>query len=168
MFDFGHIYAYPTNTSFGLGVRADDAETLQKLKELKQRPDEKFFSLMVKDIEMLHNFAYVPPKISADFFIETPRTAILKPKPTLPTSIFWPSQKVAFRVCTLPEIAKHIEFPITATSANISSKEPIFTIEKLKEVFQEKISIISTKEELPYQKPSEIWDFTETVPKRIR
>ncbi len=36
MFDFGQIWAFPTDTSFGLGVRADDVSGLGNLAALKK------------------------------------------------------------------------------------------------------------------------------------
>ncbi len=168
MFEKETIWAYPTNTSFGLGVRADDVKTLEKLQKLKSRPDEKYFSLMVRDFEMLQKFAEIPNEIDKNFFFEKPRTAILKPTKFLPKSKFWPEEKVAFRVCTIEEIAKEIEFPITTTSANISGKEPIFDIEKIRSDFQNKVKIFDKWKVLPQNNPSEIWDFTLSKPKRIR
>ena len=119
MFQKGEIWAYPTDTSFGLGVRADDFEMLEALRKLKQRPSDKFFSLMCRDFEMLKAFAEIPGQwqgktFDTHFFFECPRTAILKPKKKLPVSPFWLKEKVAFRVSTIPAVAKHIIFPITA------------------------------------------------------
>ncbi len=168
MFNRKVITAYPTDTSFGLGVRADDPETLVKLQKLKNRPDEKYFSLMVRDFEMLKKFAEVPDDLNEDFFFESPKTAILRPKNSLPASSFWPDKKVAFRVCTIPEVAKEIDYPITATSANLSGQPPIFEAQKITENFGAEVQIFPGFDQLPKKDPSEIWDFTVTPPVRIR
>lgn len=168
MFDLNEIWAYPTNTSFGLGVRADDNLGLQKLRDLKSREKNMFFSLMVKDLEMLREFAEVPADFSEDFFTEKPRTAILKPTSKLPRSEFWPSESVAFRVSTIPEISREIKFPITATSANISGEDSIYSTEKLHDIFGDKIKIFSKIKELPKVETSEIWNFTVSPKQRIR
>ena len=77
---------------------------------------------------MLKKFAIVDEtQINNKFFIDQPRTVILKPKKILPSSLYWPENKVAFRICTIPEIAQKIIYPITATSANISgAPSPLF------------------------------------------
>ncbi len=169
MFKNGEIWAYPTDTSFGLGVRADDEAGLKKLAELKQRSGEKYFSLMVRDLSMLREFAEVPPKLAESVFYQTPKTLILKPKSKLPKSSFWPKDKVAFRVCTTPEIGPHIDYPITATSANISGKDPIFSTFKLEALFGTQIQICRFIEDLPKASPSEIWDLTNPKqPKQLR
>ncbi len=168
MFKKGTIWTYPTDTSFGLGVRADDVETLERLKKLKNRPTEKCFSLMVRDFTMLKKFAKIPKSLKESFFFDKPRTVILKPTKLLPISKFWPKNKVAFRICTIEEIQKEISFPITATSANISGKKPIFNIEKIKKDFCDQVEIFKKWKILPENNPSEIWDFTLLEPKRMR
>ncbi len=169
MFKKGQIWSYPTDTSFGLGVRADDKDGLLNLMKLKKRSGDKYFSLMVRDWEMLLEFAVVDEsKLDKSFFISCPRTAILKPQKKLPKSSFWPSDKVAFRVCTIPEIAKKITYPITATSANISGFSSIYKIKDLEKQFNKDIKIYKKLGDLPEIPASEIWDFTENGLKNIR
>lgn len=168
MFEPGTIWAYPTDTSFGLGARCDDLESLKRLKKIKNRPDEKWFSLMVRDFAMLKEYAEVPDLLNPKWFTKSPQTAVLKPKNRLPKTDFWPKDKVAFRICTLPEVAQYIDVPVTATSANISGKDPIFCMQNLLDFFGSEIQIYTQFENLPSKDPSQIWDFTQTPIKRIR
>ncbi len=169
MFQKNEIWAYPTDTSFGLGVRADDVETLEKLKKLKKRSSEKYFSLMVKNFEMLKEFAEVPETLKESDFFSSPLTVLLRPKYTkLPKTIFWPLNKVAFRVATLPHIIEQVNYPITATSANISGENPIFEISELKNIFSKNIKIDKTILKLSEKNPSTILDYTENPVKKIR
>ncbi len=168
MFSKGEIWAYPTDTSFGLGVRADDERGLTALAALKGRDSSKYFSLMVRDQEMLRHFAHVPNGFPSDFFTATPRTAILRPTKHLPLSKFWPHDKVAFRVATLPLISTTIKFPITATSANQSGEPPIFEAQKIRDIFGDRVKIFPGFEVLPQRSSSEIWDFLETPPRQLR
>jgi L-threonylcarbamoyladenylate synthase len=162
------ITAFPTNTSFGLGVRADDETTIQKMYALKQRPSGKFFSLMVKDWEMLQKFAEVPKNFPLDYFTESPRTVILKPTKKLPKSKYWPAEKVAFRISTIPAVRDTITYPITATSANLSGEVAIYNTATLKQKFGSQIVIFPGFEQLPVVQTSEIWDYTTETPVRIR
>ena len=169
MFNHGEIWAYPTDTSFGLGVRADDISGLGKLSALKGGRSEKYFSLMCANEKMLRKFAEVPDHFDVhDFFFTKPRTALFKPTDKLPQSKFWPSDKVAFRVSTIPEVAKHIAFPITATSGNLGGEEPIFTVERLRKVFGDGIQIYDKIPELTPKPSSEIWDYTIDPPQQLR
>ena len=168
MFEKNIITAFPTDTSWGLAVRADDIDGLKKLAQLKKRKDQQMFSLMVRDFKMLRKFAEVPLEIPLDFFTEKPRTVILKPTKKLPTSEFWFEKSVAFRVATIPEVAVEIDYPITATSANITGKSAIFSAKEIKKQFQDEVLIFPHFEELSKRESSEIWDFTKKVPKQIR
>ena len=161
MFKIGSITAYPTDTSFGLGVRADDVAGLEALYALKQRPSTKYTSLMVRDWAMLEQFADIPPELPQDFFSTQPRTALLKPKNTLPESEFWPGDKVGFRVCQNPDVAAAIEYPITATSANLSGEPNIYDPQKIIEQWGNKVELFPESKALdPNIAPSEIWDYT--------
>lgn len=167
-FQKGIITAFPTDTSFGLGVRADDPETLLKLKNLKKRPDEKYFSLMVKDLSMLKKFAHVQENYSTLPFFNNPLTVILKSTKILPASPFWSAEKIAFRISTIPEVTAMIEYPVTATSANISGQDSIFDAQIIKENFRDQVVIFPGFEKLPHRSSSEIWDYTIDPPIRIR
>ena len=63
MFKIGEIWGYPTDTSFGLGVRADDENGLEQLALLKENRSEKYFSLMCADEKMLRDFANAPTDV---------------------------------------------------------------------------------------------------------
>lgn len=168
MFNKGEIWAYPTDTSYALGVRSDDSDGLGALQNIKERPDEKFFSLMVADFKMLQDYAYVPEDLNEEWFFAKPRTAILKPKDTLSRSIFWPDNAVAFRITNVLELTKQMQVPVTATSANISSREPIYESDKIQELFGDKVLVCKELGNLPKNPPSEIWDFTKGISIRIR
>lgn len=168
MFEKNIITAFPTDTSWGLAVRADDTDGLKKLAQLKKRKDQQMFSLMVRDFKMLREFAEVPLDFPLDFFTEKPRTAILKPTKKLPMSEFWPEESVAFRVATIPEVVVEIDHPITATSANMTGEPAIFSAKEIKKQFQDEVLIFPRFEELRKRESSEIWNFTTKVPKQIR
>lgn len=170
MFKKGKIVAYPTDTSFGLGVRADDVSGLEELYALKHRPVNKFCSLMVKDWDMLREFAEVPADLPMDFFTKRPRTVILKPKQCLPMSPYWPKEGVGFRVATIPSIADAIDYPVTATSANFSGQVPIYQASKITEQWGSEVTLIREGDILDDSvPPSEIWNYTDAKnPKQIR
>ncbi len=47
----GAVIAFPTETVYGLGARADDAAAVAELRRLKDRPQDKPFSLLVPSAE---------------------------------------------------------------------------------------------------------------------
>ncbi len=188
MFQKGIITAFPTDTSWGLAVRADDESGINALAELKGRKEGQYFSLIVRDMEMLREFAevpedfesfaqqelgWVPNQVRDDalrhYFTEKPRTAIFQPTEKLPKSKYWPEKSVAFRISTIPEVAEQIIYPITATSANFTGKLSIFSEQEIREQFDDAIQVFSGFEKKLEEKPaSEIWDFTVSPQKRLR
>jgi len=162
MFIRNTITAFPTDTSWGLAVRADDQEGLCRLAKLKNRKEGQMFSLIVRDMEMLREFADVPEAFPENYFTEKPRTAILKPTKKLPRSTYWPEESVAFRVATIPEVIAQITYPVTATSANYTGEPSIFSAQKIRDKFGDEVVVFPGVEILPEKKSSEIWDFTVT------
>jgi len=168
MFTRDTITAFPTDTSWGLAVRSDDEEGLSRLAKLKNRKEKQMFSLIVKDMEMLREFAEVPEDFPLNYFMEKPRTAILKPTKKLPRSTYWPEQSVAFRVATIPEVIDKISYPVTATSANYTGEPSIFSAQKIRNQFGDEVVIFPGFEILPEKNVSEIWDFTVDPPRSLR
>jgi len=170
MFKKGNITAYPTDTSFGFGVRADDKSGLDALYALKNRPATKHTSLMVKDWQMLCEYAQVPSEIDEAFFVDEPRTVILKPTAKLPQSEYWPVNSVGFRIATVPEVAAAIDYPVTATSANLSGEPNIYDPKQITAQWGSKVVLFAGSQKLDSSvSPSEIWDYTDPAqPKRIR
>jgi len=179
MFNFGEIIIYPTDTSFGCGVRADDSLGLSNLVGLKNRATGNLFSLMVKDFAMLQEFAVIPANFSREIFSnpKTPITILLPPTNKLPKTPFWSQEKVAWRICTIPEIANQIDFPVTACRIKKQYELVLFSLSEIEQNFctknikkQYKVKIYNLKgfTELPITSPSEIWDYTLSPAKRLR
>lgn len=169
MFEKGKITAFPTDTSWGLAVRADDEAGMDALAELKGRKEGQYFSLIVRDMEMLREFAEVPEDFPEDYFTEVPRTVILKPTDKLPKSKYWPEKSVAFRVTTLPEVAEQINCPITATSANFTGEPSVFSADEIRENFGDRVEVFPGFEKsLEEKDASEIWDYTVIPARRLR
>ena len=52
----GSILCYPTETLYGLGCSADNKDAIKKIYEIKKREEEKNFTLLFKDLEMIKDF----------------------------------------------------------------------------------------------------------------
>ncbi len=122
----GGIVCFPTETFYGLGVRFDNLQALRRLCELKQRPCEKAMPLIIGDMSGLAMLTdHIDDKIKkiAEHFWPGPLTVLLPAKRGLPEFITAGTGKVAVRVpgpSFAYDLARHIPFPVTATSANIS------------------------------------------------
>ena len=76
------VIAYPTDTVYGLCCRFDSIKAMEHLREIKNRPLEKSFPIMVANVEQLEKIAYVNEDILklVDRFMPGPITLILKKK----------------------------------------------------------------------------------------
>lgn len=160
------IILYPTDTIYGLGVDATDAEAVTRLRLLKGRDDKKPISIAVSGIEMMDEYADVTPlaRRLAERFLPGKLTIVLNAKANLPAELTAGSGTVGVRIPKHMLVMKLIEElgkPITATSANVSDMEPEKTPELILKQFGEKapwITKVYDLGELPESAPSTVVD----------
>ncbi|MBI4812737.1 L-threonylcarbamoyladenylate synthase [Candidatus Falkowbacteria bacterium] len=58
-FNRGKVVVYPTDTIYGLGCRADDAEVISKIIKIKKREKRKPLLVLVDSIKMVKKYCYV-------------------------------------------------------------------------------------------------------------
>lgn len=61
----GELVAFPTETVYGVGARADDPQAVARLRAAKRRPSEQPFVIMVADREAVAAVARVSPRALA-------------------------------------------------------------------------------------------------------
>ncbi len=167
------IIIYPTETLYGIGVKFDNKKLLKKIFELKRRPLEKVFPLIVnlKNINMV--ISYLPPLAERliKLYWPGPLTLLLPAKLDLSKEIVF-NNKVAVRMpgeSFALDLIQASPFPITATSANISGMPPASDFAKVIEYFQDsKDNILLIDGGKLKGVPSTILDVTTIPPKVIR
>lgn len=117
----GKIVAFPTETAYGLAVKAFDGEAAKKLYTLKGREPKKKVPILINSIEQLKGHAYLSNL--GKYLSER-----LHPGPlniTLNSHHPWVG---AFRISSSKTASKLVELsgPITATSANLAGKPTAF------------------------------------------
>jgi L-threonylcarbamoyladenylate synthase len=136
----GEIVAYPTETSYGLGVDADNEAALARLFALKGRGAEKAFSVIVTGAAMARTLcAEIPPAaarlIAAHW--PGPLTLALPARPGLPAALVLDGC-VAVRQSPHPvahALAAGLGRPITATSANQAGQPAALTAAEVRAAF---------------------------------
>jgi len=83
----GGLVLYPTDTIWGIGCDATQQEAVQKIFDLKKRPNDKPFVLLVDSIEMLKNYVeHIHPRIETLLMYHTkPLTVVYDQAKNLPT-----------------------------------------------------------------------------------
>lgn len=123
----GKLVAFPTETVYGLGANAYDAEACKSIFAAKGRPSDNPLIVHVSKPEDAENIAYTCPIYYelAKAFMPGPLTVILPKKETIPYEVTAGLDTVAVR-CPKNEVANKLieisEIPIAAPSANSSGK----------------------------------------------
>lgn len=78
----GQVIAFPTDTVYGLGVRYDSEDALNRLKKAKIRPESKPIPMMVSALSQIEEVAYVNDiaKLLIQNFMPGAFTIVLKKK----------------------------------------------------------------------------------------
>ena len=123
----GGTILYPTDTIWGIGCDATNEAACQRIIELKNRPEEKSFILLVDGFPMLER--YVPDfhPICYDLadLADKPLTIIYPGVKGIASSIAATDGSVGIRITKDPiclKLIRSIRKPIVSTSANLSGK----------------------------------------------
>ena len=167
----GGICIYPTETCYGLGCDATNEKAIKKLRKIKKMNDEKKISIIVSSLEMIKKYGRVTRRVEkiVNLFMPAPLTLVIRKKKSIPDILN--KDEIAFRIpnnLVALRLVKEFEKPITATSANITTKPSIYTFDKIRKVFEGKVDIILDGGDLPLEPPSTIVDMTKRKPEIIR
>ena len=121
------LILYPTDTIWGIGCDATNEDAVQRIFDLKKRPYDKPFVLLVNSIDMLKNYVeHVHPRIETLLIHHLqPLTMIYDRAKNLPPISHDKSGSVAIRVVQdsfCKELIGQFGKPLIASSANISDK----------------------------------------------
>ena len=121
----GGTILYPTDTIWGIGCDATNANAVEKIIQLKNRPAEKSFAILVADdVQLMKYVASVDRKLLQYLQItQKPTTVIYERAIGFAGNVIADNGSVGIRICR-DEFCKHLikRFgkPIVSTSANIS------------------------------------------------
>lgn len=141
----GGVIVYPTETSYGLGADATNEEAVKKIFVLKGRERGKPLPLIVGNLRDAERIARFSPRARAlaKQYWPGPLTLVLpvKTRANLAMGVRFHGTvhgTVAVRVSAHPvarAIAARLGRPLVSTSANLSGKEPCYSIMECKRYF---------------------------------
>ncbi len=123
----GGLILYPTDTVWGIGCDATNAEAIDKIFKLKDRNDKKSLICLVSDFKMLNEYIEEVPEVAYDIlkYAAKPTTIIYDNPIRVAENIIAEDNSLAIRV-TKDEFCKKLiqkmRRPLVSTSANISGK----------------------------------------------
>ena len=123
----GGLVVFPTETVYGLGANATDADAAKRIYAAKGRPSDNPLIIHVAYPEDAGKYAHTGPMYErlAKAFMPGPLTVILPKRDVVPTSVTGGLETVAVRCPSHPVAHRLIELaqiPIAAPSANLSGK----------------------------------------------
>ena len=123
----GGTILYPSDTIWGLGCDATNDAACQRILDLKERPDNKSFIVLVDGFPMLERYVPEFHDVCYDLvdFAEKPLTIIYPGVEGLAPSVLAKDGSVGIRITKDPiclKLIRSIRKPLVSTSANISGQ----------------------------------------------
>lgn len=122
----GNTILYPTDTVWGIGCDATNAVAVEKIINIKKRPQNKSFIILVSDEKMLKNYIASTHQFTITNFLleqKTPTTIIYPISKNLAHNVPSADGSIAIRICREPfcqALLQALQKPLLSTSANLS------------------------------------------------
>jgi L-threonylcarbamoyladenylate synthase len=169
----GGLVAFPTETFYGLGAAALNADAVRRVFELKGRPESRPLLVLVDGVAMAESIAQIPyharPLITRHW--PGPLTLVFHARPVVPAEVTaaggtvgvrWSSHAVA---CGL---AAALGAPVTAPSANRTGAAPPTSADAVLREFGDTIDLVLDGGKTTGGLPSTVLDVTVDPPRVIR
>lgn len=123
----GGIILYPTDTIWGIGCDATNANAVQKIYRLKNREEKKSLIILVTGEDMIRRYVKNPSEKMLNFATtsQQPTTAIFSDAIHLPTQLVNEDGTIAIRIVNelfCRNLIQQLKKPLVSTSANISGE----------------------------------------------
>lgn len=141
----GGFVIIPTETVYGIVGNAFNKDTFLKLNKIKKRPQDKKFTLFVKDGKEIAKYSILD-EIDREIIkkmMPGPLTFVLRAK-NLPDYLISEDGTVGFRIPKgkmATQIINNVDFPLISTSANISGEETLYDINAIKKLFGKDVAV---------------------------
>ena len=143
----GGVILYPTDTVWGIGCDATNAEAVKRVYEIKKREDSKALICLVDSPDRLSRYVRNVPDVVWDMIdLSTkPLTIIYENATGLAPNLLAEDGSVGIRV-TSEEFSKELCFrfqkPIVSTSANISGEPTARTFDEISDEIKESVDYV--------------------------
>ena len=125
----GGVILYPTDTVWGIGCDATNAEAVARVYAIKQRDDSKAMICLVDSDVRLQRYVRNVPEVAWDLleYATKPTTVILDNAVNLAPNLIAADGSIALRITQEPfskQLCYRFQKPLVSTSANISGEPP--------------------------------------------
>ncbi len=144
----GGVVAVPTDTQYALSVDAFNESAVERVFQMKGRPEGMALPLLISSAEVLDDVALdVPDVVSglARRFWPGALTLVVRRADSIPSVVTAGRNTVAVRVPDHPaprEVSRILGRPITGTSANATGQPPLNSVADLRREFGDSLDYI--------------------------
>ena len=159
----GGVILYPTDTIWGLGCDATNAQAVEKIYKIKERADSKSLITLVANIDMVGMYVKEIPEIAISLMEvnDKPMTIIYPGAIGLAKNVIAEDGSIGIRVpnnifCT--RLISKFRRAIVSTSANISGEKAPLDFESIPQAIKDAVDFIvdPSMEEDSFNKASQI------------
>ena len=158
----GGIILYPTDTVWGIGCDAANADAIDKIYALKRRSEEKALVCLVSDFKMLNQFVEEVPEVAYDIlkYAAKPTTIIYDKPIRVAENLVGEDNTLGIRVTKddfCQKLIRKLKRPLVSTSANLSGKPTPGTFSEIsKEILEGVDYVVNLQQAMKTPKPSAI------------
>lgn len=121
----GGIILYPTDTVWGIGCDATNADAVAKIYALKKREESKSMIVLMNGDRMMYNVFKEIPEVAWQILdlSEKPTTLILDNPRNVASNVIAPDKTLGVRIVKEPfcyKLMERMKKPLVSTSANVS------------------------------------------------
>jgi L-threonylcarbamoyladenylate synthase len=170
----GGLAAFPTDTVYGVGALASNAEAVEGLFRAKRRRADKAIPILLASADQLDQVAGDIPEAArrlAGEFWPGPLTLVLRRGEQFRSAALAGGESVAVRVPDHPmvrELIERVGEPLAGTSANLSGEPSPVTAEEVRQHLGEAVDVIVDGGRCPGEVPSTVVDVTVDPPRVLR
>jgi len=143
----GGIILYPTDTIWGIGCDATNEKAVERIFQLKNRPDQKALIVLVADeMDVLKHVANTDLRVF-DYVKQSPRpvTVVYEGAIGLADNLVGKDGSVAIRITDdtfCKHLIKRFRKPIVSTSANVSGEPPARYFSEIKDEIKKGVDFV--------------------------
>lgn len=159
----GGVILYPTDTIWGIGCDATNADAVRRIYAIKQREDSKSMLVLAHSEAMLPSYVNEMPEVAWELLeaATEPMTIIYPGARNLAPNLVSADGTIGIRVTAdefCSKLISRFRKPIVSTSANISGQPSPGNYDEIDPVIQEQVDYVVTwrQDDLSRARPSSI------------
>lgn len=143
----GGVILYPTDTIWGIGCDATNAEAVKRIYEIKNREDSKSMLVLLENPNLILGYIEEMPEVAWDLidFAEKPTTIIYDGAKNLASNLIAEDGSIGIRITKeafTQKLIQRFRKPIVSTSANISGEPSPMNFSEISEEIKAKVDYI--------------------------